>query len=113
MTAWWVVVLCFLLSMGCCFVLVFVVYKAYRFVKGLFFPSIQLPTHFREVRTLSRVHELQAADPGCWSAPPSTCATHLAPTCPASWPWTQIQSRCVTRSSSAHSQKVTILQLKW
>lgn len=48
-TVWWVIVLCFLGSMVVCSILVLFSYKTYQFVKSVFFPASQLPSHFREV----------------------------------------------------------------
>lgn len=48
-TVWWVITLCFLGSMVCCFIIALFCYKIYRSVKGVFFPTCQLPGHFKEV----------------------------------------------------------------
>ncbi|KAM9347164.1 interferon alpha/beta receptor 1b-like [Symphorus nematophorus] len=51
-TQWWVVFLCFLASLVICFLLVllgmFGFFRVYKSVKDLFYPTNQLPTHFKE-----------------------------------------------------------------
>lgn len=47
-TGWWVITLYFLGAMACCFIVLFC-YKIYRSIKGVFFPTSQLPSHFKEV----------------------------------------------------------------
>lgn len=37
-------------SMVTCFMAVFSIYKIYRSIKGVLFPTGQLPSHFKEVR---------------------------------------------------------------
>lgn len=46
---WWVIVLYFMGSMMICFFAVFFFCKIYRSVKGVLFPTSQLPSHFKEV----------------------------------------------------------------
>lgn len=48
-TVWWMITLCFLGSMVVCFIIVLFFYKTYRSVKGVFFSTSQLPSHFKEV----------------------------------------------------------------
>lgn len=51
-TVWWVPVLFFLGSMVIFFLLVLCIYKSTKWVKSVFCPVSQLPSHFKEVRAM-------------------------------------------------------------
>nr|XP_046260155.1 interleukin-10 receptor subunit beta [Scatophagus argus] len=52
-TPWWLIFLCFLGSLGICFIIMLVAicgfYSIYKMVKAVFFPRTQLPPHFQEL----------------------------------------------------------------
>ncbi|KAK7153520.1 hypothetical protein R3I94_007029 [Phoxinus phoxinus] len=53
LTPYWQIFLYFLLSLGLCFLLVllvwFIFYKAFEFLKSIFYPNVQLPPHIQEL----------------------------------------------------------------